>query len=55
MNAKVCAPSNAPKSWDSIDWNKAAAYVKKLQMRIAKAQKEGRYGKVQSLQWVLTH
>ena len=55
MNAKACAPSNAPKSWDSIDWKKASAYVKKLQMRIAKAQKEGRYGKVQALQWVLTH
>lgn len=55
MNAKACAPSNAPKSWDSIDWKQAAAYVKKLQMRIAKAQKKGQYGKVQSLQWILTH
>lgn len=54
MNAKACAPSNAPKSWDSIDWKAATAYVKKLQMRIAKAQKEGRHGRVQSLQWLLT-
>lgn len=55
MNAKACAPSNAPKSWNSIDWKAATAYVKKLQMRIAKAQKEGRHGRVQSLQWLLTH
>ena len=58
MNAKACAPSNAPKNWDSIDWKKgkkAAAYVKKLQMRIAKAQKEGRHNKVKALQWTLTH
>ena len=55
MSAKACAPSNAPKNWDSIDWKKAAAYVKKLQMRIAKAQKEGRHNKVKALQWTLTH
>lgn len=55
MNAKACAPSNALKNWDSIDWKKAAAYVKKLQMRIAKAQKEGRHNKVKALQWTLTH
>ena len=29
--------------------------VKKLQARIVKAQKEGKHGKVKSLQWVLTH
>ena len=29
--------------------------VTRLQMRIAKAVKEGRYGKVKSLQWMLTH
>lgn len=55
MNARACAPSDAPKSWDTIDWKTAAVYVKKLQMRIAKAQKEGRHGKVQALQWTLTH
>ena len=29
--------------------------VKKLQMRIAKAVKENRVGKIKSLQWTLTH
>ena len=52
---KPCASSNKVQSWESIDWAKARAYVKKLQMRIVKAQKEGHYSKVKSLQWLLTH
>ena len=55
MNGKPCASSNKVQSWESIDWTKARAYVKKLQMRIVKAQKEGHYSKVKSLQWLLTH
>lgn len=55
MNVKTCASSGMTRSWESIDWNKANAYVKKLQMRIVKAQKNGRYSKVKSLQWLLTH
>lgn len=55
MNGKPCASSSKVQSWESIDWAKACAYVKKLQMRIVKAQKEGHYSKVKSLQWLLTH
>lgn len=55
MNRKLCAPADRVQSWESIDWKKAEAYVKKLQMRIVKAQKEGHYSKVKSLQWLLTH
>ena len=55
MNMKMCATSDIAKAWDSIDWNKANAYVKKLQMRIVKAHQQGRTGKVKSLQWLLTH
>ena len=55
MNGKPCAPTDMAQSWESIDWTTARAYVKKLQMRIVKAQKEGRIGKVKSLQWLLTH
>ena len=29
MNMKMCATSDVAKAWDSIDWNKANAYVKK--------------------------
>ncbi len=55
MNGKTCATSDIAKAWDSIDWNKARAYVKKLQMRIVKAHQQGRTGKVKSLQWLLAH
>ena len=55
MNGKTCATSDAAKAWDSIDWNKAEAYVKKLQMRIVKAHQQGRTGRVKFLQWLLTH
>lgn len=55
MNGKPCASSHKAVSWESIDWKKANAHVKKLQMRIVKAQKEGHYSKVKSLQWMLTH
>ena len=46
MNRKLCAPADRARSWESIDWKKAEAYVKKLQMRIVKAQKDGHYSKV---------
>ena len=55
MNVKTCASSHKATSWQTIDWKKAESYVKKLQVRIAKAQKEGHYNKVKSLQWMLTH
>ena len=54
MNEKSCAPTCKAEDWASIDWNKARAYVKKLQMRIVKAQQEGHYSKVKTLQWLLT-
>ena len=46
MNMKMCATSDVAKEWDKIDWNKANAYVKKLQMRIVKAHQEGKHGRV---------
>jgi RNA-directed DNA polymerase len=54
-NQTACATSDSVADWDSIDWNRCEREVKKLQARIVKAQKEGRYGKVQALQWTLTH
>jgi len=41
--------------WDAIDWQTIEEQVLRLQMRIAKATREGRWGKVKSLQWLLTH
>jgi RNA-directed DNA polymerase len=42
-------------NWTTIDWESANSQVKRLQMRIAKAVKEKRYGKMKALQWILTH
>ncbi|KAA6321253.1 hypothetical protein EZS27_029077 [termite gut metagenome] len=55
-NKKSCAPTdNKLKSWGNIDWLKCELFVRKLQARIVKAQKEGRHNKVKTLQWMLTH
>ena len=40
--------------WDSIAWNQVEKSVRKLQERIVKAQRDGRYGKVNSLSRILT-
>ena len=59
MNAKklACAPEDIDihELWSEIDWNKCECFVQKLQARIVKAQREGRYNKVKALQWMLTH
>ena len=51
-----CAPADSRNlTWDGMDWSKCETYVRKLQARIVKAQKEGRHNKVKTLQWMLTH
>ena len=53
MNAKkVCAPSNGALSKE-IEIHKGT--VKRLQVRIVKAQKQKKHNKVRTLQWILTH
>lgn len=54
MNATACAPSHPTSPWHSIDWVKAEAAVKRLQMRIAQATRDGRWNKVKALQRLLT-
>src|SRR5665647_38809 len=55
-NKTSCAPTDKEwQTWEDIDWNKCQHWVRKLQGRIVKAQKEGKHGKVKTLQWVLTH
>ena len=49
------AASDGAIDWRSIDWAQANQAVRRLQMRIAKAAQEGRWGKVKALQWLLTH
>ncbi|MEM5460852.1 reverse transcriptase N-terminal domain-containing protein [Paraburkholderia phytofirmans] len=48
------APSHAARMWDQANWASIEAEVRRLQLRIAKAVREGRWGKVQSLQRLLT-
>lgn len=55
MTALAGAPVDDAKKWASIQWDKAWSEVKRLQMRIAKAVKEKRWGRVNALQYLLTH
>src|SRR5438876_4045513 len=48
------APDPA-KDWHSIDWKKVTRTVRRLQARIVKAIRAGRWGKVKSLVYLLTH
>ncbi len=48
------ASSRAAQMWDQADWSQIEAEVKRLQVRIAKATGEGRWGKVKALQHLLT-
>jgi len=52
---KDCAPETRLKNWKSIDWKKVKQSVKSLQLRIAKATREGKHNKAKALQWMLTH
>jgi RNA-directed DNA polymerase len=42
------------RQWNNFPWDKARAYVNRLQKRIAKAVKEGKYRLAKRLQYVLT-
>jgi retron-type reverse transcriptase len=48
------ASSRAADMWDQANWTHIEAEVKRLQMRIAKAVREGRWGKAKALQHLLT-
>lgn len=41
--------------WNKIDWNKAQKHVNRLQVRITKAVKEGKWHLVKRLQYLITH
>jgi RNA-directed DNA polymerase len=51
----TCAPSRHEVDWHRIDWVSSHKMVRRLQERIVKATREGRWGKVKSLQYLLTH
>jgi RNA-directed DNA polymerase len=49
------AASRRVEPWDSVDWPAATKTVRRLQARIVKATREGRWNKVKALQRLLTH
>lgn len=58
MTARIISNAGAAsanaKDWNAIEWQPVIASVRRLQMRIAKAYREGRYGKAKALQRLLT-
>ena len=57
MRAKIdlaCAASQVEVDWPAINWRKVNQNVRRLQARIVKATREGRWGKVKALQRLLT-
>src|SRR5437879_13773345 len=51
----VGAVSSEAVQWYAIDWQTIHRNVRRLQVRIAQATKESRWGKVRALQRLLTH
>jgi hypothetical protein len=50
-----CASFGEARTWDQIDWAECEHQVRRMQGRIVKATREGRWNKVKTLQWLLTH
>src|SRR4051812_6528127 len=42
-------------NWHAINWHAVHRTVRRLQARIVKAVREGRWGKVKALSWLPTH
>jgi RNA-directed DNA polymerase len=55
MATAIGAVSSEAAEWYAIDWQTINQNVRRLQVRIAQATKERRWGKVQALQHLLTH
>ena len=49
------ASLDPPRSWKALDWKALWQQVRRLQVRIAKATKDGDRRKASALQWLLTH
>ena len=54
MTAPAGALNDDANKWAQIDWDHARREVRRLQVRIAKAVKAGRWNKVKALQYLLT-
>lgn len=49
------AASHQEVNWHAMNWQAVNQEVKRLQVRIVKAQQQGKWGKVKALQHLLTH
>ena len=49
------AAPDAPLDWHSMNWKKVGRNVRRLQARIVKAVREGKWHKVKALVYLLTH
>ena len=54
VDSSMCASSGKADAWNQIDWLRCERQVRRLQARIVKAIREGRWGKVKALQRLLT-
>ena len=54
VDTSMCASSGQASHWEQIDWAKCEGRVGRLQARIVKATREGCWGKVKTLQRLLT-
>jgi RNA-directed DNA polymerase len=55
VTTQAGAVSRTEVNWHAINWQKVYQNVSRLQARIVKATREGRWGKVKALQHLLTH
>jgi len=55
MTSNEVSASSYGTQWQFINWKSIEQKVLKLQMRIAKATREGKHGKVKALLWILTY
>ena len=55
VDSSTCASSDQTNAWEQIDWFKCERQASRLQARIVKATREGRWSKAKALQRLLTH
>lgn len=55
MTLSLTGASLTDDDWSFLNWERIESQVKRLQMRIAKATRDSKWGKVKALQWILTH
>ncbi len=55
VESSACASSTQACDWSQINWQRCEQQVQRLQARIVKATRAGRWGKIKALQRLLTH